>query len=341
MAKKFVPSGHLPQRKKLIIFLSVLLLVQIFYFGLFSVSKTHAAQGFTIFPAKVSLDIDKGTEQSSWIRVTNAGDAKVGVLVSIADMVPTANSGTFNYVPKAPGITSLVDWMTIDKKVFNLKPNESKEVPFPIKVPADASPGSRFAIVFFATGAPPGKGGQLNVSARVGALVFLTVPGDFRQTGEILNFKSDNKFIFQREPISFKFDFQNTGTVYFEPKGTITVANIFGQTVDTIPVEGQVVLPTGLRTINITWPYAGWLFGIYKAHLAISVTGKGDIATADTMIYAFPILPSLGALGILIILILIFWYIKRNFKFAIVKKESEPIQNQSLNPQNSKSKNKI
>lgn len=297
-------------------------------FLFFSAKQTEAAQGFTIFPAKLSLDIDKGAQQSSWIRVTNAGDSKVGVLVSVQDMIPTANSGTFNYVPKAPGVTSLVDWISIDKKVFNLKPNESKEVPFTIKVPADTSPGSRFAIVFFATGAPAEKGGQLSVSARVGALVFLTVPGDFKQTGEITNFRSNNKFLYQREPVIFKFDFSNTGTVYFEPKGTITITNIFGKITDTIPVEGQVVLPTGLRTITVAWPYGGWLFGIYKAHLAIAVTGKGDIAAADTMIYAFPILPSLGALGALIILILLFWYIKRNFKFAIVKKESEPIKNQ-------------
>lgn len=311
---------------------SVLLSAQMFYFGLFSVRQAEAAQGFTIFPAKISLDIDKGAEQSSRIKVTNAGDDKVGVLVSVQDMVPTSGSGGFNYVPKAPGITSLVDWISIDKNVFSLKPNESKEVPFTIKVPADASPGSRFAIVFFATGAPPGKGGQLNVSARVGALVFLTVPGDFKQTGEILNFGSNNKFLFQKEPIIFKFDFSNTGTVYFEPKGAITITNIFRKITDTIPVEGQVVLPTGLKTITVAWPYNGWLFGIYKAHLAIGVTGKGDIATADTTIYAFPILPSLGALGVLIILILLFFYIKKNFKFSIAKKESEPNQN----PENKK-----
>src|SRR3989344_6794336 len=315
------------------IFLAVvLLLAQIFYFGspagtqgFFNVIE--AAQGFTIFPAKISLEIDKGAEQSSRIKVTNAGDGKVGVLVSVQDMVPTANSGGFNYVPKAPGITSLVDWITINKEVFSLKPNESKDVPFTIKVPPDASPGSRFAIVFFATGAPDSESGQLNVSARVGSLVFLTVPGDFKQTGEILNFRTNNKFLFQKEPIVFKFDFQNTGTVYFEPKGAITITNIFGKTINTILVEGQVVLPTGLKTITVAWPYSGWLFGVYKASLAISVTGKGDIASADTMIYAFPIIPSLGALGVLIILILLFWYIKRNFKFSVVKKESELAEN--------------
>jgi len=312
---------------KFIIFSVVLILAQIFYLVLFSVKRVEAAQGFTIFPAKISLEIDKGAEQSSWIRVTNAGDGKIGVLVSVQDMVPTANSGGFNYVPKAPGITSLVDWVSIDKKVFSLKPNESKEVPFSIKVPPDASPGSRFAIVFFATGAPAGEKGQLNVSARVGALVFLTVPGDFRQTGEILNFRSNRKFLYQKEPVIFKFDFQNTGTVYFEPKGIITITNIFGKKIVEIPIAGQVVLPTGMRSIGAVWEKPGYLLGIYNVHLAVSVTGKGDIASKDARFYALPLYPSLGALGVLLILIVAIWYIKKNFKFAIVKKDSEPTQN--------------
>lgn len=286
--------------------------------------SVNAKQGFTIFPAKLSLTIDKGQEQTTSIKVTNAGDSAVSVKIEIQDMVPAANTAESNFVPKAPGITSLVDWIDIDKKVFTLKPGESRNFPFTIKVPPDAAPGSRFAVIFFGTGAA--GGGQLNVSARVGSLVFLTVPGDFQQTGEISNFNSQ-KFTYKKEAIKFKFDFTNTGTVFFEPKGTITITNIFGRKIDEIPVEGYVVLPTGKRPIEAYWQNNKWLFGIYKASLAISITGKGDIATADIRIYAFSLLPSLGALGVLIILILVSWYIKKNFKFAIVKKESEPTQN--------------
>jgi len=292
---------------------------------LFWVFNVYAKQGFTIFPAKLSLTIDKGGEQENFIKVTNAGDSAVGVKIEVQDFVPTAGASGFNFVAKAPGITSLVDWIEIDRRVFNLKPNESRDIPFTVKVPSDASPGSRFAVVFFATGSSGGS--QLNVSARVGALVFLTIPGDFKQTGEISNFRSP-KFTYKKEAIKFDFDFTNTGTVFFEPKGLLTVTNIFGQKITEIPVEGYVVLPTGMRTISVDWRNDKWLYALfYKAHLAIAVTGKGDIATANTFIFAVPLVPTVFALIILAILFFITWYIKRNFKFAVIKKESEPAQN--------------
>ena len=312
-------------KKLKLILLTLIPVLIVFVIGRGFLNTAFAKQGFTIFPAKLSLTIDKGGEQKEFIKLTNAGDSAVGVKIEVQDFVPTAGASGFNFVVKAPGITSLVDWVDIDRRVFNLKPNESRDVPFTVKVPKDASPGSRFAVVFFATGASGGA--QLNVSARVGALVFLTVPGDFRQTGEISNFRSP-KFTFKKEAIKFDFDFTNTGTVFFEPKGSLTITNIFGQKIAEIPVEGYVVLPTGKRTVSVDWQSNKWLYALYyKAHLAIAVTGKGDIAAANTFIFALPLVPTVFALIILAILISITWYLKRHFKFAIVKKESEPTQN--------------
>jgi len=297
----------------------ILLLLNLVLFWAFN--NVEAKSGFTIVPAKISLTIDKGKDKESIINVKNAGDSPIGVLIDVQDFVPMANTTNFNFVRKAPGMTSLVDWVAISKKTFELKPEESRDIHFTVKVPEDASPGSRFAVIFFSTGAPPSESGQLNVSARVGSLVFLTVPGDFRQTGEISNFRTA-KF-FQKGPISFKFDFLNTGTVFFEPKGTITITNIFNKKVGEVPVEGNVVLPTGLRSIESIWLTTGWLIGFYKAHLAISVTGKGDIAGADTSFYAFPIIPGIAALVILILLIFAIWYIKKNFRFNIARVDKE------------------
>ena len=267
------------------------------------------------------MTVDKGQTYNDEIQVTNAGDSVVAVLPDVQDLVPASGASGFNFMPKAPGITSLVDWIQISRKPFELKPNETKAVPFTIKVPSDASPGSRFAVLFFATGALSG-GGQLNVSARTGSVILLTVPGDFKQIGEISNFIL-SKFVWNNQPTGFKFDFLNTGTVYFEPKGTITITNIWGKKVAEIPVAGQVVLPTGMRSINTVWEKPSYLLGIYKAHLAINITGKGDIATKNARFYALPLYPSLGALGILLILIVVLWYIKKNFKFALVRKDSD------------------
>ena len=303
---------------KLTIFIAILFSAQ-FFIGLFWFHAAQAKIGFTIFPAKLSLEVNKGSEYNGVIRLTNDGDDKTMVLADVQDILPTSGSSGYSYLPKAPGITTLVDWIEVSRKPFELKAHQTREIPFTIKVPADASAGSRFAVIFFATGSLT-SGGQLNVSARTGTVGLLTIPGDFKQTGEILNFRAP-EFIWKRNPITFKFDFQNTGTVYFEPKGTIVVTNIFGKKIVNIEVAGNVVLPTGMRTLEAVWPKPSWLLGIYKTHLAISVTGKGDVATKDAVFYALPFYPSLGALGILIILIIAGWYVKKNFQFTIIKKE--------------------
>ena len=313
---------------KLAIFFVVLFSAQ-FLIGLFFVypkfiERAQAKIGFTIFPAKLSLEVNKGSEYNGVISLTNDGDDKTMVLADVQDIIPTSGSSGYSYLPKAPGITTLVDWIEVSRKPFELKPHQTKEIPFTIKVPADASAGSRFAVIFVATGSL-GGGGQLNVSARTGTVILLTVPGDFRQTGEILNFRGPG-FVWSRNPLAFKFDFNNTGTVYFEPKGTIVVSNVFGKKIVDMEVAGNVVLPTGMRTLEAVWPSPGWLLGMYKAHLAINVTGKGDIATKDITFFALPLYPTLGAFGFITILALIGWYVKKNFSFSIVKKDNIDIQ---------------
>ena len=312
--------------KKNLIFLVFILIFAIFTLanGREFFNVAFANQGFTIFPAKLSIEVGKGSQYNGEINLTNAGDSDIVVLPDVQDILPTSGSSGFNYLPKAPGITTLVDWVQISKKPFALGINETKKIPFTIKIPADASAGSRFAVIFFATGA---AGGQLSVSARTGTVVLLTIPGDFKQTGEITNFRGPG-FVRDRNPIAFKFDFNNTGTVYFEPKGTIEVTSIFGKKMANIEVAGNVVLPTGMRTIEAVWPKPLWLLGIYKAHLAINVTGKGDIATKDLTFYALPLYPSLGALGVVIVLVMIAFYVKKNFKFTIAKKKSKSTSGQ-------------
>lgn len=312
---------------KKIKFLSLVFILVIFLFTIRQefFNTAFARQGFTIFPAKLSLTVDKGQVYDGVISVTNAGDSRVLVITDVQDVLPTPGGSGFNYLPKAPGITSLVEWIKINEKPFELNPDEKKDVSFSITVPSDASPGSRFAVLFFATGSS--GGGQLNVSARAGSVILLTVPGDVKQTGEVKNFIL-SKFIWNNSPTGFKFDFLNTGTVYFEPKGLITITNMFGKKIVEIPVSGQVVLPTGMKSIGATWEKPGYLFGIYKAHLAVSVTGGGEIATKNATFFAVPLYPSLGALGVILILVILGFYIKKNFKFAIVKKESESNQNQ-------------
>ena len=85
--------------------------------------------------------------------------------------------------------------------------------------------------------------GQLKISTRVGMLIFVTVPGSNLQKGKILNFTGP-KFV-QKGPVDFKIKFENTGTVHFEPKGIITLANMLGKKLARFPFPAKSSSPGG------------------------------------------------------------------------------------------------
>jgi hypothetical protein len=186
-----------------------------------------------------------------------------------------------------------------------LQKNESRAIPYKIVTPANAEPGSHFGVAFFEATAIKDNGEQLKIGTQVGTLIFVTVPGNFLQKGNILDFRAPS-FV-QSLPVNFSIKFENTGTVHFEPKGAIVIKNIFGKVVATAPVEGQVVLPTGTKDIQATFDGDGILIGRYTAELSIR-DGEGNVLTAKSIaFYAFPIK---YAVIITLVIIALFYLLK-------------------------------
>ena len=266
-----------------VIFFAVLLSV-----AFVGIDKTYAGStGLTINPVKVSHTIKPGESISGEIMLTNASDSAIKVEVTIEDFVPAAGSTNVQFVGRAEGVTTVRDWITLDvPDSFVFEKNQSRSIPYTIKAPSDAEPGGHFGVTFFKA-TDVNQQGQLKVGTRVGVLVFITVPGNQLQKGKVLDFTAP-KFV-QKGPVPFSIKFENTGTVHFEPKGVITITNIFGKEVGVVQVAGQTVLPTGVRELAVAWDVSGFLLGRYAAELNI-VDGEGNELTADRIaFYAFPL----------------------------------------------------
>lgn len=265
---------------------------------------TKAGVGLTIQPVKVSHTIELGESVSGIIRLINASDDVVKVEAKVEDFVPMGGTENYQFVGRAEGVTTVRDWITLDiPESFIFQKDESKSITYTIAAPEDAEPGGHFGVAFFkATRMGPQEG--LKVGTRVGMLIFVTVPGQFLQKGQILDFSGPG-FV-QKGPVNFKIKFENTGTVHFEPKGEITITNIFGKEVAKVPVKGQIVLPTGIRDLKVIWP-AGFLLGKYKANASI-VDGEGNELTAGNI--AFYVIPIWYILGFIAVIIVIFFGLK-------------------------------
>lgn len=279
-------------------------------------SSFAANTGLTIQPVKASHELPAGQNLEGTILLTNASDEAIQVEVSIEDFIPLAGGDTIQFVSRAPGVTTVRDWITVgESNTFVFEKGESKKIPYTIAAPADAEPGSHFGVIFFKATRLEDAAAQLKVGTQVGMLVFVTVPGDFVQSGEIGSFTAP--LFVQKAPVSFNLDFTNTGTVHFEPKGTITITNMFGNVVGEVPIAGQVVLPTGVRTMSFSWDTKGILLGAYTARAVVYDGEQKELTSNETTFYAFPLWYTLAFLGSVLLLFFIFNFIRKRVSFSV------------------------
>jgi len=296
----------------------VLLTCAILIFFAFS-GSADAGTGLSIQPLKVTHTLNPGEKVSGVIQITNAGDNAVNVETKVEDFIPLAGTYQIQFVGRVSGLSTVRDWITLDApKSFVLAKGAAKNVSYTIKTPANAEPGGHFGVAFFKASELPKNGQQLKVGTQVGMMILVTVPGSRLEKGAILDFTGP--LFVQKSPINFIIKFENTGTVHFEPKGVITITNMFGKEIGSVSIGGQVVLPTGIRDLVASVNFDGVLLGRYKANLKM-FDGEGNELTARSIaFYAFPLWYVVVFLVTAVALFFGIRFLKKNVRISISKK---------------------
>lgn len=307
---------YLAKNTFLLVGATLMFLVTLFTFS----SRAHAAStGLSIQPLKVTHTLNPGESVSGAIKITNASDDAVNIETKIEDFVPLAGTYQIQFVGRAQGISTVRDWVTLDAPTsFTLKKDEAKEVSYTIKTPPNAEPGGHFGVAFFKANALVKDGQQLKVGTQVGMLILVTIPGSHLEKGNILDFKGP--LFVQKSPINFTVKFENTGTAHFEPKGTITITNMFGKEIGTVSVGGQVVLPSGIKDLAASVNFDGVLLGRYKASLKMFDGEGNELKAKSIAFYAFPIWYAVAFFITVAALFFIIRFLKKNVKISLSKK---------------------
>ena len=109
-----------------------------------------------------------------------------------------------------------------------------------------------------------------------------------------------------------------TGDLYLTPYGIITIKNMFGETIATIPVNAYYSLPQSLRYRDVTWNGQA-LFGRYTATLTLN---RGYNNLTDTQTIAFWVIPwKFLAIAFIILFIIVLVAILFLRRFEIRKKQ--------------------
>lgn len=307
----------------------------------------------TITPPLIKNNVEKGQTWSSVIKVTNNTLSDLPVYTQVMDFKSREDGAGPQFITEKNDAESnqflASSWVNIEAGPINIPAQESVEIPFVIKVPADASPGGHYAAILIGNQSSGEVAGTaIKISSQVSSLLFLSVKGEVVERGDIREFSTD-KNVYQEAHADLTVRFENTGNVHLQPQGEIGIYNIFGKQVEKFLVNQSSgdygnVLPASIRKWIFTWDGSKSPFsmGRYRADLILSY-GNQSKETKNASLFFWVInYKWLGIIigSLLLIILLIQFLIKRYIKKALADAkqfsaqiEKETVNNQSINNQ--------
>ncbi len=272
---------------------------------------------FVVGPGRAEVFIKPGETVVQEITVTNRISSDRTFKLEVEDITGSKDgSSAVSLMGDDRGPYSIRDYISFPEDEFTLDLGERARIPVIITVPADAEPGGYYGSVLVSTvqnsQSEAGAGAPRSpVIARVGSLVFLRVAGEVTEEGQLIDFSTINqKKVYESGPVEFAILSENTGSVHLNPYGEISVRNMFGEEVGFVELEPWFVLPSSLRSREVTWDRE-FLLGRYNATARIN-RGYNDVV--DEISYSFWVLPWRIVGGLFVILFVIIFSVRAFFR---------------------------
>lgn len=203
-----------------------------------SASSALATQGVTTFgvrPATAtgadstrtffSYTAGPGRTIKDQIYVTNYSDTPLTLGTYAADAYNNADGG-YNTLLQNQRSQDLGGWIRLRSSAVTVPPNRGVVVPFTFTVPANAAAGDHAAGVLVSLERPAIiKGNRVLVEQRVGARVYLRVPGELKPSLQVQNFTVAYGGTVNPlgGAITIEYDVRNTGNVRLSADQSATV----------------------------------------------------------------------------------------------------------------------
>ncbi len=292
-----------------------------------SALSAQQGQRLSVTPALFEMSAEPLQEWRSSIKVVNPNPYPLTVYVEPLNFVPRGEGGDGSLVPvletEEAGLT-IAEWIEVERGAIEIPPEQTRDVQFIVRVPADAAPGGHFAAFTVSTRPPAATPGaaQIRTAQVVTSLFFVRIAGEVVEQGSIREFRAEDRFVSTPE-VTFGLRFQNDGNVHLRPQGDIRITNMWGQERGVIPINRQAhfgnVLPSSIRKFTFTWQGDLSLsdIGRYEAEVTLAYGQDArQFVTSTTNFWVVPLGPLFLTLGTLVAILslaiwLIRWYVRR------------------------------
>jgi len=154
----------------------------------------------------------------------------------------------------------LAPWLEMGGGSTVIDSKERVNIPFSIRVPEDAAPGSHFGAIRILASKPdeiaPMEGSSLDIQRGTTVLIFVRVTGDVRDELAVSQF-GPQKDALSHLPADFTVRLTNGGTSHQRPTGNVIIKDMWGRQVASLVVKPgrqyRSVLPDYVGRFDVTW----------------------------------------------------------------------------------------
>ncbi|WP_282944903.1 WxL protein peptidoglycan domain-containing protein [Cellulomonas endometrii] len=179
--------------------------------------------------ANFAYDVRPGQEVRDAVVVTNHGQTALDLDVYAAD-ARTTTSGQLDLLPADEPSTGVGTWVQLDLPAVSLAPGASVEVPFTVRVPADATPGDHSGgVVTAAVSADDGS--TVRLDRRLALRMHLRVDGAVAPAVAVEGLAVEHRGTanpLAAGTVVVRYRVTNTGNARVLPTEAVTVAGLAG-----------------------------------------------------------------------------------------------------------------
>lgn len=280
----------------------------------FNMSDAAAEQApvhLQVSPVKQKISLTPGSSYKGSFKVQNAGAGTFNYTVYATpySVVNEQYDPDYNTVGT---YSQIADWITFDKKTEKgtLQPGETVDVEYTVNVPEDVPAGGQYAALMAQTDTGNAENATINAIHRVGMILYAAVPGETRNSGEVVK-NNVNTFYFE-PPLTVSSLVKNTGNVEATANYKVKIYPLFSNEAvfNTEDAEegayARDVMPETSRFNSITWEGAPNI-GIFSVEQTIEFAGQTSTVKKLVLICPLWLLFIIFAL----LFFIIFWLVSR------------------------------
>jgi hypothetical protein len=282
----------------------------------FASAQQASGSGLSISPTVSEYILKPGQNATVTITVKDSTVGSVNAQGIVNDFVSDGSTGSPKLLTQ-PGASSP---NSIRNFVYNLNtiplnPSEQKIVTVGLHIPDGTPPGAYFGVIRYKAipvGVNAPAPGQVALTASVGTIVLITVPGNLRvlvklNALHIYHGTQDGRLFFAK-PDKIGVEIQNLGNGFAKPFGTVEIQNMFRKSVYSYqfnnPKQLGSVLPNSTRIFSnpvqgISQP------GRYSVTANVAYGSGSNVLTIKKTFWYIPAWLAITIAAILVILILL------------------------------------